>query len=164
MGTRKYLKSYAGFKLNCSYPAIIAQYDEKDIIFKLKDGIKAESSISSLGIFGGCEVEDLYNFGDRLRIKIIRISTDGKITAVPMDTPADIFIREHPVGSFVTGTIVKVQEGGMLIKLAEYVYCLSEHHQGLEEGKAILVRLTRFDKNSKEININRHYGCAGAHR
>ncbi len=98
----------------------------------------------------------IFNIGDVLNVRILRISKDNrkeeKILEVrPEILPIDTFLENNPVGSTLQGTVEKVEGSGMLIRLAENVFCMVKRIKHAHTGMRITCKLSRYNANRKVL-------------
>ncbi len=112
-------------------------------------------------------VADFVKVGDVVKVKIIKME-EGKIglsRKALIDHPWDLLKQQYHVGDEFEGTVAKVIEAGLLIKLtdeysglmpnSEYSWLINERIDGqYTEGSTIKVKITAIDDAKKRVSLS----------
>ncbi|WP_456434086.1 30S ribosomal protein S1 [Nitratifractor sp.] len=113
----------------------------------------------------GKKAKDLYQAGDEVEVKIIRIDTDaGKISLSRKaleKSPAEAFAEKHKVGDIVTGIVKDKKDFGVFIALDDNVDALIRTEDlhplkfdEIEKGQEIKGVITQIDPKNDRIRVS----------
>lgn len=72
---------------------------------------------------------------------------------VPCTLPADEYIKEHPIGTMVQGTIESITGSTMMVCLAPNVYALTKRTKHAHTGKIIDCKIDRFHNQKISLRV-----------
>jgi len=109
--------------------------------------------------------KDLFNVGDEVEVKIIKIDTDaGKISLSKKaleKSPVDAFADTHKVGDIVTGTVKDKKDFGVFIALDDHVDALIRTEDlhplkfdEIEPGQEIKGVISQIDPRNDRIRVS----------
>ena len=114
-------------------------------------------------------VADVLKVGDKIEVKIIRLDLEKKRVALSMKQlkpdPWEYFDRSHPVGSRLFGKVVRIEDYGAFIEIADGVQGLvhsseiswKRKHMNAEEiwsiGEEVEVMVLEMDKKRRRVSL-----------
>lgn len=72
---------------------------------------------------------------------------------IPCTLPADEYIKEHPVGTMVQGTIESITGATMTVCLAPNVYALTKRSKHAHTGQSIDCKIDRFHNQKISLRV-----------
>ena len=131
---------------------------------KLDNGIEGLIHKSELSWSKVSEVSDIVSVGDRLRVKVLKISDENGRTKVslsaksvsqdPWDTVDDKIDTKNPI----SGTITRIERYGAFVELCEGITGLlsdrSATQKGLKVGDKLSVYVKEIDKLKRRISLS----------
>ncbi len=126
--------------------------------------------ISEISHYMVKKVEDFLNVGDEIEAKIIKIKGRRISLSIKalLETPWQLFLKNHKVGEKVIGKVVRKMQYGMLIEVEreitgllnrfDYSWNPQENLAGtVEVGSEIEVEITSINKDKEQFTLSRKH-------
>lgn len=155
METANYFR--CGFRLNSTVEATVRCIKDDRVRFSVTNCYGEECNAWFYIHGEHINPHQVYHRGTTIPVRVIRISKDtrrSKETIVevrPEFLPVDSFLAEHPLGSQLQGRIEEINGSGMLVRLAENVFCLVKRIKTAKSGMLVFCKLSRYNANRKVL-------------
>lgn len=155
METANYFR--CGFRLNTTIEATVCRIQNDRVRFSVTNCFGEECDAWFYIHGERINPHQVFNSGMTISVRVMRISKDARrnnetiVEVRPEVLPVDTFLEKHPVGSMLLGRIEKIEGSGMLVCLAENVFCLVKRVKSARTGMQIMCELNRYNANRKVL-------------
>ena len=160
------MKPKSSYGLGRIYTAIVKKVKDNRILFDIKQlrfNADSQEEVTKKAVFFIRQKHfNPFIFvkkEDIVDVKVVNLYNPDKniyhmeYEVVPCTLPADEYIKTHPIGTMVQGTIEAITGSTMLVCLAPNVYALTKRTKHARTGQIVDCKIDRFHNQKISLRV-----------
>lgn len=158
------MKPKSSYGVGRIYTAIVKKVKEDRVLFDIKQlwfNADGQEEVTKKAVFfirqKNFNPFIFFKKEDIVDVKVVNLHNPYKniyqmeYEVIPCSLPTDEYIKEHPIGTMVQGTIESITGSTMMVCLAPNVYVLTKRCKHARTGQIVDCKIDRF--HNKKISL-----------